>query len=101
MAFSNMLRRGVGDQAPNDSQELSSVENPNSPVASKTAATDSREAGGEFTDKDVEALPSRDAQRGVQNIQAVTLAWTKKSLAALLILYVHASIRYACAFVYS
>ena len=33
-----------------------------------------------------EALPNQDAQQGVQKMEAVTLAWTKKSLAALLCL---------------
>jgi hypothetical protein len=32
-----------------------------------------------------EIVPDQDAQVGVQKIEAVTLVWTKKSLAALLI----------------
>lgn len=35
-----------------------------------------------------ELQPTPDAQRGVQRMEAVTLAWTKTSLAALLVLYV-------------
>lgn len=35
-----------------------------------------------------DAVPSPDVQLGVQKIEAVTLAWTKASLAALLIKYV-------------
>jgi hypothetical protein len=35
-----------------------------------------------------EAMPSEDAQNGVKKIEAVTLAWSKKSLAGVLILYV-------------
>lgn len=34
-------------------------------------------------EKDI--VPSEDVQRGVQKIEAVTLAWTKKSLVALLV----------------
>lgn len=37
--------------------------------------------------KDEVERPDADAQFGVQKVQAITLAWTKKSLAALLILY--------------
>lgn len=36
-------------------------------------------------------LPSEDAQRGVQGVQAVTLTWSKKSLVTVFILYVVAS----------
>ena len=32
-----------------------------------------------------EAIPAQDAQQGIQKIEAVTLTWGKKSLAALLI----------------
>ncbi len=35
-----------------------------------------------------EAMPSEAAQNGVKKIEAVTLAWSKKSLAGVLILYV-------------
>lgn len=34
-----------------------------------------------------DAVPNRDTQLGVQKIEAVTLAWSKKWLAALLIKY--------------
>lgn len=37
--------------------------------------------------KDKIETPTPDAQLGVQKIEAITLAWTKKSLAALLIMY--------------
>ena len=40
----------------------------------------------ELAQKDL--LPTEDAQRGVQKIEAVTLAWSKKSLATVLILYI-------------
>jgi hypothetical protein len=40
------------------------------------------------TDVPVKGDQIDDAQRGVQNIQATTMAWTKTSLATLLILYV-------------
>jgi hypothetical protein len=32
-------------------------------------------------------LPAQDAQRGVQNVEAVTLTWSKRSLVAVFILY--------------
>lgn len=35
-----------------------------------------------------EVVPTADAQHGIQKIEAVTLTWSKKSLAALLIKYV-------------
>lgn len=35
-----------------------------------------------------DAVPSQDAQNGVQKMQAVTIAWSKKSLAGLLCGYV-------------
>jgi hypothetical protein len=34
------------------------------------------------------AIPASDAQHGIQKIEAVTLTWSKKSLAALLAKYV-------------
>lgn len=38
---------------------------------------------------DEDLVPDQGAQQGVRKMQAVTLAWTKASLAALLILFVH------------
>lgn len=35
------------------------------------------------------AAPSEDAQAGVQKMQAITIAWTKPTLALFLILYVY------------
>ena len=37
--------------------------------------------------KQEQELPDLDAQRGVQKVEAVTLSWTRKSLAAMLIMY--------------
>lgn len=45
-------------------------------------------------EKDI--VPSEDAQRGVQKIEAVTLAWTKRSLVALLVKYVSCPWRLPC-----
>jgi hypothetical protein len=48
------------------------------------------ENGREYLESEVPVQGDQidDAQRGVQNIQATTMAWTKTSLATLLILYV-------------
>jgi hypothetical protein len=52
------------------------------------------EAQADFADEtapnkpDADILPNQDAQLGVRKIEAVTLSWTKISLAALLIKYV-------------
>lgn len=61
-----------------------------------SAVTDSRATGKEINNTTVDseagsgdlALPDADAQRGVQKIEAVTAAWSKWSLAALLFKYV-------------
>lgn len=61
-----------------------------------SAVTDSRAIGKEVNNTTVDseagsrdlALPDADAQRGVQKIEAVTAAWSKWSLAALLFKYV-------------
>lgn len=43
---------------------------------------------GDTPEEDKEAMaPDQNAQAGVQKIEAVTLVWTKRSLAALLIKY--------------
>ena len=52
---------------------------------SDAIATDNKQVATDFADYQTkEELPTQDAQPGVQKIEAVTLAWTKKSLAALL-----------------
>lgn len=43
----------------------------------------------DFVDDTIKAeVPSEDAQGGVQRMEAVTLAWSKKELLAMLLLYV-------------
>jgi hypothetical protein len=39
----------------------------------------------DLTDKPAAELPAEDGQRGVQNVEAVTLIWSKKSLAMIFI----------------
>lgn len=53
----------------------------------KTAAATSSTQDPASLNKDPE-LPTEDAQRGVQQVEAVTLTWSKKSLVAVFILYV-------------
>lgn len=68
------------------------AQNPDTNVAMTTVTPD-KEVGPDVPDdvsvhKLEATLPSQDAQPGVQKIEAVTLAWTKYSLAALLFKYV-------------
>ncbi|KIX05780.1 uncharacterized protein Z518_03752 [Rhinocladiella mackenziei CBS 650.93] len=92
MANFNRLRLLVGRKTPNDTLHASTVEDPNTPVTSKTETTDNKGTGTGFLEdttevkNNEEATPSQDAQFGVKKIEAVTLAWSKKSLAAALIL---------------
>ena len=39
----------------------------------------------ELTDKPAAQLPAEDGQRGVQNVEAVTLTWSKTALAMIFI----------------
>lgn len=56
----------------------------------KHPATSSAE-GPPTSNGDTEApaaeLPTEDAQRGVQNVEAITLTWSKKALVAIFIKY--------------
>ncbi|KAI0123171.1 putative transporter [Xylariales sp. AK1849] len=90
MAVLDKLRPGVGHKTPNDTHVASTFDDPEIEMSSDTVAHN-KEAGAGFPDDAAndrshgEAAPSEDTQRGVKKIEAVTLTWTKKSLAALLI----------------
>lgn len=67
------------------------------PVAMTTVEGDKKDpaigspddtAADQSNEKPPLELPSQDAQRGVQNVEAVTLTWSKNSLIAVFILYV-------------
>ncbi|KAJ5128512.1 hypothetical protein N7476_007135 [Penicillium atrosanguineum] len=73
-------------------QGNSTVEESNTPVASQTKASDNKEHGfgyqgetNEVNSHDEES-PDEGAQAGVQKIEAITLTWSKASLATVLIL---------------
>lgn len=88
MSFINRLHRIVGDKHPSGPQEPSSNEEPN--VSVGTSDNNEIHPLGpnivtEMKNLD-EGRPSLDAQAGVRKIEAVTLSWSKKSLAALLVL---------------
>lgn len=90
MSFLNKIRSPKGDgperaQAPNfEDVEIQQVANARTAEKTDTAV----DANVEKDPKDEIETPTHDAQLGVQKIEAITLAWTKKSLAALLIMYV-------------
>ncbi|KAH7327240.1 putative transporter [Rhexocercosporidium sp. MPI-PUGE-AT-0058] len=75
-------------QAIGESQVASNVNGDIETQATTDAITsDNKQVGTDFFDYQTkEELPTQDAQPGVQKIEAVTLAWTKKSLVALLCL---------------
>lgn len=89
MANMDKLR---GRQTTGEPEPTSNVTNVNGDIETQAApeiTSDGKETGANFADYQTkEELPTEDAQPGVQKIEAVTLAWTKKSLAALLCLYV-------------
>ncbi|KAJ5201660.1 uncharacterized protein N7498_006323 [Penicillium cinerascens] len=72
--------------------EDSRVEDPNTPVAMEAKAGDNKEYGAGYTGEANEVnahdekTPDENAQSGVQKIEAVTLTWSKTSLATILIL---------------
>jgi hypothetical protein len=81
-----------GRSQPPHAQAVQTGENTN-----RSVITDSQTMGKEINNapvdseagrKDIDALPDPDAQRGVQKIEAVTSAWSKWALAALLFKYV-------------
>lgn len=78
------FRRATTDDAgPSVPLDSTLAENRKDPaVVSATDATASND-----NDEPPSELPSEDVQGGVQNIEAVTLTWSKKSLVAVFILY--------------
>lgn len=80
----------------NDAKSPSEIEEGHTPVLSNIGPIDEKNnmAGSLERTSDSkghdEDKPSEDAQNGVQKIEAVTLAWSKRSLAGVLILYVPA-----------
>ncbi|KAK0113637.1 hypothetical protein ONS95_013883 [Cadophora gregata] len=79
-----------GRQTTGEVEPTSDVAHVNGDIETSPApeiASDDKKAGANFADYQTkEELPTEDAQPGVQKIEAVTLAWTKKSLAGLLCL---------------
>lgn len=68
---------------------MEDIENPvtvNAAPYDKEAATSSPQNNTASSDDDI-SLPHEDAQRGVKKIEAVTLAWSRATLAMFLILY--------------
>lgn len=75
---------------PSDTKQPSSIEEGHTladPTNEKNATSGSLEKASDSEAQDDEK-PSEDAQNGVKKIEAVTLAWSKKSLAGVLVLYV-------------
>ncbi|KAE8314614.1 major facilitator superfamily domain-containing protein [Aspergillus transmontanensis] len=91
MAIGDRFQHLVGRQTPNDTHEAPTVEDIETPVTvnagpyDKEAGTGSPENKTASSDDDI-SLPHEDAQRGVKDIEAVTLAWSKATLATFLIL---------------
>lgn len=86
--------QGIMDvSTPNDTKQPSSIEEGHTladPTNEKNATSGSLEKASDSEAQEDEK-PSEDAQNGVKKMEAVTLAWSKKSLAGVLILYVLAS----------
>lgn len=92
-AYLNKLHAGAGHQTSDVAQAPHATEDPEVQVATDTGSPNNGTGAGYTEDKSAtkveeELVPAQDAQRGVQKIEAVTLAWTKWSLAALLFKYV-------------
>ena len=85
--FPKLFPKGAGPEVGGETQAASADKTPAVPdIAPVEAGSTGDVLGGpEFDEK--AAVPSQDAQLGVQKIEAVTLAWTKKSLAGLLVKY--------------
>jgi hypothetical protein len=91
MAITDKLRRIVGGKATNDVHEVSTSHDPEAPT-SKTMNITDKETGAGFpvdsaTTKNEDGISfTPDAQTGVTKVEAVTQAWSKKSLVTVLIL---------------
>lgn len=92
MAILDESHRSVGVLTPDDTKHPSTIEG-HTPVASNISPADEENAFPLEKTSELEEKPSEDAQNGVKKIEAVTLAWSKKSLAGVLILYVLALLR--------
>jgi hypothetical protein len=68
--FKGVLRRAPTSEAGNTAAEIT-------PVQDTGVTRDDPEADEKKSDLD---LPDENAQRGVQDVEAVALAWSKKSL---------------------
>lgn len=93
MQFLDKLRAGVGhEKATGPHQTPPSATDPEIQAATSTAQpAHEMDAGlpdGMHPDKIHDAVPSPDVQLGIQKIEAVTLAWTKPWLVALLVKFV-------------
>lgn len=81
MSILSNLRLGGGRKS-NDTQETAPQVDPESQVVTdKEAGPNDKELASHSIDDNA---PDKEAQNGVQKIQAITLTWTKPQLAALL-----------------
>ncbi|KAI9172668.1 Siderophore iron transporter mirB [Paramyrothecium foliicola] len=79
--------RSSGRQTEPEVTEITTIRDPENPAPATAANNDN--VGGVRDDASInkgleESVPNQDAQIGIQKIEAVTLAWTKTSLALLL-----------------
>jgi hypothetical protein len=92
MGFMNRLRPATQPDVSNNVIRPSSSQVPerNAPSATvnvnteKGVETTSPEAQNDWVKVSEASVPAEDAQYGIKKIEAVTLTWSKKSLAALL-----------------
>lgn len=84
----SFLQKATEDVAPHGATaEASSNEKNPTVTGTDDTATPDIEPAVEQNDKDL--VPTENAQRGVQEVEAVTLTWTKPYLILVFILYVH------------
>lgn len=95
MAIQDRSHGTMDVNTPNDTKQPSAIEERHTltdPTDEKIATPRSIEQASD-SEVQKDEKPSEDAQNGVKKMEAVTLAWSKKSLAAVLMLYVLASPR--------
>ncbi|OGM42537.1 MFS siderochrome iron transporter MirB [Aspergillus bombycis] len=90
MAISNRFQHLIGRKTSSGTHDAPAVEDIETPVAVNAAPYD-KEAGIGSPQNNTESsgdnsLPTEGAQRGVKDIEAVTLAWSKTALATTLII---------------
>ncbi|KAL5350680.1 hypothetical protein ACLOAV_004249 [Pseudogymnoascus australis] len=88
MAIQDESHSTMDVNTPNDTKQISAIEEKRTladPTDEKIATPRSMEQASE-SEVQKDEKPSEDAQNGVRKMEAVTLAWSKKSLAAVLIL---------------